>query len=206
MPADALQPDPDRDLGPDPGAGASILWLTEQGQPQDAFPDARAWLATPGAGAKRDDQDVPVAVAAPALVAALLDEARVNGQALAVLGRADDLPATLCCRCAGTDLRLEIHAPECIEVDASLLQPPFQLTPAEAQVAALLCDGLSPAAIAAGLGVQVNTVLTHVKRALTKTGCRCQAHLVSLLLRSVVRRPRLLPKGPRKNGGARCCG
>jgi DNA-binding CsgD family transcriptional regulator len=72
-----------------------------------------------------------------------------------------------------------------------LLTGLFGLTPAEARLAALLAEGKSVAEAAAELRVSLNTVRTHLKRVLSKTGTRGQADLVRLILTSPTRlRPR----------------
>ncbi|MBK9361639.1 MAG: helix-turn-helix transcriptional regulator [Rubrivivax sp.] len=117
----------------------------------------------------------------------LLRRARDRGQACVAVPRSGALPATLrCCRVAD-GYQLELHLPEDVLVDQQALREMFALTPSEAGVAAGLCDGLAPADLAARLGVQVNTVQAHIKRALAKTGCRRQVELVALLLRSAAR-------------------
>lgn len=74
---------------------------------------------------------------------------------------------------------------------AELLMGLFGLTPAEARLAALLAEGRSVAEAAADLRVSLNTVRTHLKRALSKTDTRGQADLVRLILTGPTRlRPR----------------
>lgn len=60
----------------------------------------------------------------------------------------------------------------------------FSLTPAEANVALGLARGHSVEEIAAGDGVSTETVRTHLKRVLSKTGTSRQGELISLILRS----------------------
>jgi DNA-binding CsgD family transcriptional regulator len=62
-----------------------------------------------------------------------------------------------------------------------LVQSLFDLTPAEARVARSLASGKTAEAIAADDGVSVNTVRTHVRQVLAKTGCERQAEVVALL-------------------------
>ena len=57
----------------------------------------------------------------------------------------------------------------------------FDLTPAEARVALLLCAGHVPKAIARQLGVSIATVRSHMRALLEKTGTARQAELVQLL-------------------------
>jgi DNA-binding CsgD family transcriptional regulator len=58
----------------------------------------------------------------------------------------------------------------------------YGFTPAESAVAWLLLAGKRVTDITDALAVTANTVRTHVKRLLTKTGCRTQADLVRVLL------------------------
>ena len=60
----------------------------------------------------------------------------------------------------------------------------FHLTPAEAQVAVLLAQGLNVDAIAEFTGRQANTVRSQLKSTFTKTGVHSQSQLVSMLLSS----------------------
>jgi DNA-binding CsgD family transcriptional regulator len=61
----------------------------------------------------------------------------------------------------------------------------FGLTPSEAKVAVALCRGLPLAAISHQTATTVETVRTHLKRILAKTGAHTQAEVVSIILRSV---------------------
>lgn len=114
----------------------------------------------------------------------LLRRARDRGHACMAVSRPGTWPATLRCRRLAEGYQLELCLPEDVLVDHLALCDMFALTPTEAAVATALCDGLAPADLAARLGVQVNTVQAHIKRTLAKTGCRRQAELVALLLRS----------------------
>ena len=192
---------PDHDLHTLDEAACRVR-LTPQARVLAVSAPLRGWLPQVSCPLALDDGGVATLRAAPALLGSLLERTIRDGEALAALGRPDGLPVTLRGWRAGADLVVELLAPEWAVVDAARLQPLFQLTPAESQVAARLCDGLAPADIAAHLGVQTNTVLTHIKRALAKTGCRRQAQLVSLLLRSVARRPNQALAAPRGHGGA----
>ncbi|MFT3818433.1 MAG: helix-turn-helix transcriptional regulator [Rubrivivax sp.] len=103
------------------------------------------------------------------------------------LPRPGSMPVTL--RIAATATAglalIELRDPHDTRVDAAMLQDLFGLTPAEATTVSLVCDGRSPADIAGLLGVQLNTVNVHVKRALAKCGVGRQPQMVALLLRSV---------------------
>jgi DNA-binding CsgD family transcriptional regulator len=59
----------------------------------------------------------------------------------------------------------------------------YGFTVAEAGVAQLLLRGISSAKIAAALGISVETVRTHLRRALAKAGVHRQSDLILLLLR-----------------------
>jgi DNA-binding CsgD family transcriptional regulator/PAS domain-containing protein len=76
------------------------------------------------------------------------------------------------------------------EPDVPLLCELFSFTPAEARVAGKLALGRSLEEIAVELGISLETVRTHAKRALSKTGTDRQGELISLILRSVPLRQR----------------
>jgi len=61
------------------------------------------------------------------------------------------------------------------------VQSLFDLTPAEARVARSLASGKTVGAIATEGGVSLNTVRTHVRGVLEKTGCTRQAEVIALL-------------------------
>jgi DNA-binding CsgD family transcriptional regulator len=69
------------------------------------------------------------------------------------------------------------------EVDADLLARLYGLTGREAAVAALLVQGRSPSEAAQELAMTENTVRTHIRRALEKTGAERLADLVRLLMK-----------------------
>jgi DNA-binding CsgD family transcriptional regulator len=62
-----------------------------------------------------------------------------------------------------------------------ILQALYDLSPAEARVTRFLLEGKSVAAIAAHVGVGMNTVRAHLKSVFAKTGVNRQAELVRLL-------------------------
>jgi DNA-binding CsgD family transcriptional regulator len=62
-----------------------------------------------------------------------------------------------------------------------LVQSLFDLTPAEARVARSLASGKTVEVIATEGGVSLNTVRTHVRGVLEKTGCTRQAEVIALL-------------------------
>ena len=70
----------------------------------------------------------------------------------------------------------ENHAPA-----ATVLQALFDLTPTEAKVARLLCEGRTISSIALELGSMEETVRAHLKSTFRKCGVHRQAELVALL-------------------------
>jgi DNA-binding CsgD family transcriptional regulator len=66
-------------------------------------------------------------------------------------------------------------------LDPFALAQMFELTPAEARVAALLGEGLEPGAIAERLGVRLSTVRTHVRQVLAALGQRRVTDVVRVL-------------------------
>jgi len=76
------------------------------------------------------------------------------------------------------------------ELDHEVLSELFFLTPAEARVTAKLGVGRSADEIAEEIGVSLETVRTHIRRVLSKTGTGRQGELISLVLRTApFRRP-----------------
>lgn len=122
-----------------------------------------------------------------------LDRAALGGRAALLLARpgqlalnlrAERLPAQV-----GSWILVSLRDPELEVPDTTLLQSLFGLTSTEAQVAAALARGLDSAEQARAMGVQANTIQSHIKRVLAKTGARRQSQLVSLILRSVAMPP-----------------
>ena len=70
------------------------------------------------------------------------------------------------------------------ELDSEVLSDLFFLTPAEARVTAKLGVGRSADEIAGEMGVSLETVRTHIRRVLSKTGTGRQGELISLVLRT----------------------
>ncbi len=70
------------------------------------------------------------------------------------------------------------------QLDPQMLVTMFGLTAAELRVALLLAQGLSTEEAAGRLGVQDNTVRSHIKQLLSKTHTHRQAQFVALLWRS----------------------
>ncbi len=62
-----------------------------------------------------------------------------------------------------------------------LVQSLFDLTPAEARVARSLASGKTVDDIASDGGISPNTIRTHVRGVLEKTGCNRQTDVVALL-------------------------
>lgn len=119
---------------------------------------------------------------------AALALARPGRPALTLL--AEPLPAE------GPDwVRVGLRDPELEVPDPQLLQSLFGFTPTEALVAVGLAQGMASAELARALGVQPNTVQSHIKRVLVKSGARRQSQLVSLILRSVAMSPHPLLAG-----------
>jgi DNA-binding CsgD family transcriptional regulator len=86
--------------------------------------------------------------------------------------------------------RIEPRATAAVFVAPSVTPPPlpldavvalFDLTPAEARVLDLVAAGRGREEAAAALGIQVNTLKTHLLRIFEKTGCRRQPELVALM-------------------------
>ncbi len=73
--------------------------------------------------------------------------------------------------------------------DPTILQGLFDLTPTEAKVAGELCSGFPIREIAARFGISAETVRSHVKSILSKSGVRRQVDFVSLMS-AVPRAPR----------------
>lgn len=81
--------------------------------------------------------------------------------------------------CAAVLLLMPVTAPAAPPVE--LVQSLFDLTPTEARVARSLATGKTVDDIASEGGVSSNTVRTHVRGVLEKTGCRRQTDVVALL-------------------------
>ena len=82
-------------------------------------------------------------------------------------------------RCATALVLTPVTAPQTPQVE--LVQSLFDLTPAEARVARDLASGTTVDGIASAGGVSANTIRTHVRAVLTKTGCTRQTEVVALL-------------------------
>lgn len=75
--------------------------------------------------------------------------------------------------------------PEYPPFASDLLRALFGMTRMEANVAAQLAHGASPAEIGTALGIGPGTVRTHMKQILSKTGTRRQAEAAALISRTV---------------------
>lgn len=76
---------------------------------------------------------------------------------------------------------IDLRAPPDVgQADISRL---FGLSPAEGRVAASLLAGNDAALIAETLNISAETVRSHLKQAMTKTGTHSQAQLIGVLLR-----------------------
>ena len=82
-------------------------------------------------------------------------------------------------RCAAILALTPVTRPQAPPVE--LVQSLFDLTPTEARVARSIASGRTAEDIAEDGGVSLNTVRTHVRGVLEKTGCNRQAELVALL-------------------------
>ena len=69
-----------------------------------------------------------------------------------------------------------------IDIDPFLLSTTFDLTPAEARLAAKIVNGLTPDECALALGVKISTVRSQLIAVYGKTGATGQADLVRLVL------------------------
>ena len=82
-------------------------------------------------------------------------------------------------RCAAVLVLTPVTLPQAPPVE--LVQSLFDLTPAEARVARSLASGKTVDDIATAGGTSANTIRTHVRGVLEKTGCNRQTDIVALL-------------------------
>jgi DNA-binding CsgD family transcriptional regulator len=68
------------------------------------------------------------------------------------------------------------------EIDPFVLSATFDLTPAEARLAAMIVNGRTPEQCAAALGVKISTVRSQLVSIYGKTGAAGRAELVALIL------------------------
>lgn len=92
-------------------------------------------------------------------------------------------------RCAAALVLTPITIPHAPPIE--LVQSLFDLTPAEARVARELAAGKTVKGIALEGGISLNTIRTHVRGLLEKTGCNRQGDVVALL--TVISSARPLP-------------
>jgi len=145
-----------------------VLWRANDGI---ALADTRADALLRDAIATVDDDDVPSVRSFPVRNA---DSAMV-AHVVPIRGSARDVFA----RCAALLMLTPVTRPEAPSVE--LIQSLFDLTPAEARVARGLAAGQTVNDIAAESGTSTNTVRSHVKVVLTKTGYHRQSDVVALL-------------------------
>lgn len=91
--------------------------------------------------------------------------------------------------------------PETAAARATSVRLPAQLTPREAQVLELLASGAPTVAIAAALGITVNTARTHVQRVLTKLGVSNRFQAAHLILGADQQGPDAVVRRRRVAGG-----
>ena len=82
-------------------------------------------------------------------------------------------------RCAAALVLTPLTLPQAPPVE--LVQSLFDLTPAEARVARSLASGKTVDDIATDGGISTNTIRTHVRGVLEKTGCNRQSDVIALL-------------------------
>jgi DNA-binding CsgD family transcriptional regulator len=104
--------------------------------------------------------------------------------------------------CAPLAVLLATDPDATVTIQRGALCDLYGMTGAEADVAAMLAEGLSPDEIAQTLGVSMNTIRTHMKRAFEKTCVGRQADLVRVLLNNPIRAlsPVAPPQRARQSG------
>ena len=145
-----------------------ILWRADD---RIALMDAAADALLRDAMATVDRDDTPSVRSFPVRNA---DSAMI-AHVVPIRGSARDIFS----RCAALFMLTPVTRPEAPPAD--LLRSLFDLTPTEARVARGLAAGQTVNDIAAESGTSTNTVRTHVKVVLTKTGYNRQADVVALL-------------------------
>jgi DNA-binding CsgD family transcriptional regulator len=136
-----------------------------------ALKDARADALLRDAIATMDQDDVPSVRSFPARNAGSAMIAHI----MPIRGSARDIFF----RCAAMLMLTPVTRPNAPSVE--LIRSLFDLTPAEARVARGLAAGQTVKGIAAESGTSANTVRSHVKVVLTKTGYSRQSDVVALL-------------------------
>jgi DNA-binding CsgD family transcriptional regulator len=145
-----------------------ILW---RAQDRIALRDARADALLRDAIATADRDDTPSVRSFPVRNAGSAMIAHV----VPIRGAARDIFS----RCAAMLMLTPVTRPEAPPVE--LIRSLFDLTPTEARVARGLAAGQTVKGIAAESGTSTNTVRSHVKVVLTKTGYSRQSDMVALL-------------------------
>jgi DNA-binding CsgD family transcriptional regulator len=115
----------------------------------------------------------------------------ISGIGVPLIGRDGDRAAAYVLPIAGKDLRGAMGLGHCAVFVAQraeqqpmlmeILRTMFDLTPAEARVAALIAKGDGPQAIAEALGISVNTVRSHLQHIFAKTQTPDQTALGALV-------------------------
>jgi DNA-binding CsgD family transcriptional regulator len=165
---------------------------------RDVVVSNRQGLRMAGAGqgvALRGGELRPVSAAGRTALNQAMEEARDTGDVVGLSLEAADgghLPTVV--------TRLDRAAPQAMGVERAsvavyltdprrraltrdaTLQAMFGLTPAQARVLNLLVQGLDAQAIAARLGNSLETVRTHIRRVLDKTGAAGQADLIRMVM------------------------
>ena len=145
-----------------------ILWRTKD---RIALTDARADALLRDAIATVDQDDTPSVRSFPVRNAGSAMIAHV----VPIRGSARDIFS----RCAAMLMLTPVTRPEAPPVE--LIRSLFDLTPAEARVARGLAAGQTVQGLAAESGTSANTVRSHVKVVLSKTGYSRQSDVVALL-------------------------
>ena len=136
-----------------------------------ALMDARADALLRDAIATVNQDDAPVVRSFPVRSA----DSSMIAHVVPIRGSARDIFV----RCAGIFMLTPVTRPEAPSVE--LVRSLFDLTPAEARVARGLASGQTVKAIAEQGGTSANTVRTHLRSVMTKTGYNRQSDVVALL-------------------------
>jgi DNA-binding CsgD family transcriptional regulator len=145
-----------------------IAWRAKD---QIALMDARADALLRDAIAMTDQDDAPSVRSFPLRNKSSAMIAHV----VPIRGSARDVFS----RCAAMMMLTPVTRPEAPPIE--LIRSLFDFTPAEARVARGLAAGQTVNVMAADSGTSTNTVRTHVKAVLAKTGYSRQADVVALL-------------------------
>jgi len=110
---------------------------------------------------------------------------RSSGEALGLVVRPAPHSTKLHAPLRGAALVIIADAGSSVAPQPAVLVRLFGLTPAEAELAALMGQGLDLDDASAALGITKNTAKAHLRMVFSKTGVNRQSELVRLLLRSV---------------------